>query len=330
MVSFEKLTEKDQALAWGYDNEEGVGTPDFTVWYTPRYKGKTAITSSDVLGLLSSERLVMQSIYGLTDHEWTTLCHKAQNNEQADPAWERGLKRAYLELNKKIDIKLRREVEFEDDENVFLKVAFNTEKMRTRYTTMVVGASGAGKSCAINETLLRNPSLNKSPCVYLFGSQGAEDPSFEPLREHLQERFAYKDTAVMEPHEFTGKFYERGATLIFDDIDSIANVQHRRKMQGFRDICLEVARHRSQIIISSVHLFWGYRDTSRLRNSSRYFFIFPRSVPRVLTDVLDRTFSWKTKRRMDLLSKVQADGRLTVIHTAHPQFIISAKRLILL
>ena len=66
MLSFEKLTEKDQALAWGYDNEEGVGTPDFTVWYTPRYKGKTAITSSDVLGLLSSERLVMQSIYGLT------------------------------------------------------------------------------------------------------------------------------------------------------------------------------------------------------------------------------------------------------------------------
>ena len=255
MLSFEKLTEKDQELAWGYNNEEGLGKKEFTVWYTPRYKGKTAITSSDVLDLLKTERLVMQSIHGLTDHEWETLCNKAQNNEQADPDWERGMKRAYLELNKKIDLKLRREVEFDLDEKVFLKVAFNTEKMRTRYTTMVVGASGAGKSYAINEVLLRNPSLNKSPRVYLFGSQGAEDPSFDPLREHLQERFEYKDTDLMEAREFSGKYYEHGSTLVFDDIDSIANVQHRRKMQMFRDTCLEVARHRSQIIICSEPLF---------------------------------------------------------------------------
>ena len=330
MLSFEQLTKNDIPLAWGYDNERGEGKPKFTVWFTPRYDSESAITTDDIKALLKGERLRIQSELKLDKYEFDELVRRIQQNETSDPSWSRTLKRAWLELNKTVDSKLRKELEFDRSDSVFLKVAFDVDKERVNSIVGVFGASGAGKSWSIQETILRFPSLHLVPRVLLFGSVGETDPSFERLRHELHERYEYKNPREMDANDFEGKNYERRSVLIFDDIDSISDGRVRRQTQHFRDTCFEIARHRSQTIFASVHLFHSYRATAKIRNSSRYFFVFPRSVPKVLLDVLDKTFAWSRRRRQAMLKHAQADGRLCVFSMKHPQFIMTPKRLVIL
>ena len=330
MLTFDRLTAKDVPLAWGYNNDEGTGKPRFTVYFTPRYSGDTAITTDDIGALLKNERLRLQSELKLDEYEFKSLVDRIKRNEPSDPAWDRTLKRAWLELNKAVDAKLRREIEFDRSENIWLKVAFDVDRDRVNSIVGVFGASGAGKSWSIQETILRFPALALVPRVHLFGSVGETDPSYDKLRHHLAERFEYKKPRDMTDDDLRAKNYERKSVIVFDDIDSISDSRVRRATQHFRDTLFEIARHRSLTLFASVHLFHSYRATAKIRNSSRFFFIFPRSVPKVLLDILDKTFSMKRQRRQALLKKVQEDGRLCVVSMKHPMFVCSAKRLILL
>jgi len=81
---------------------------------------------------------------------------------------------------------------------------------------------------------------------------------------------------------------------------------------------------------NSAHLFNSYRQTTKIRNSSRWLFIFSRSIPKTLLQILDQTFAWKRQRRQAMLKKCQEYGRLTVISKKYLQFLMTPKTLILL
>jgi hypothetical protein len=270
------------------------------------------------------------SEYGLTLQEYKDLVALVLENREVDADMPRTLKRAFLEMQKTVDQKLRRELTFAQDENIFLHVAYNTDEVRKNYIVGVFGASGAGKSYSICQTILRDPAADAYPRIYLIGAVGEDDPSYDPLRDFFKEKYVYRNPMDMTPADRQMRNYERGACVILDDIDSTADPRVRKATQLFRDRLLEKARHKSLRIWSSVHLFNSYRETSKLRNSSRWLYLFPRSIPRTLLQVLDQTFGWKRQKRQLLLKKCQQDGRLCVISKQHPQFLLTSKRIILL
>ena len=294
----------------------------FTVFYT-RSSEQSAITSDNVIQLLASEKVRIKSEFTVTDSEFVFICQQLQNGRPADTKWSRQLKKAFLALEQLVDHKLRKELEFGAMDKVWLAPAVNTDRKRTNYITSAFSSSGGGKSYAIQ-------SLDDIPKVTLFGSVGGDDPSYDKLRDALRERFAWVDPREMTAEQFDYKTYAIGSALIFDDIDSISDSRVRKRMQRFRDSCFEVARHRSQLIFATAHLFHSYQATAKMRNSSRWMMLFPRSTPHVLDSILDRDYGWTRQRRQDLIRKCKADSRMTFVGRQHPAHILTEKRLMLL
>jgi hypothetical protein len=328
MLSFQKRTDKDHELAWGY-SDPGFTKKVFTVWHTKRSK-ESAIVSDDVLTLLRGEQIRIMSDFGLSLAEFTLLCGHASRNLEADAAWPRGIKRAYMEIIKMADAKLKRELEFGPEEDVYMVPAFNPIKPKTNYITTAWSSSGGGKTTALCGLLMRAPHLEDVPKVYVFGSVADDDPAWEPLRKRLEERFVAKDVREMKAEDFNYRNYERHAVLVFDDCNSISDKHLRRSMLAFLDTTLEVARHRSQVIMASQHLFHAYQATARMRNSSRYMALFPRNTPKVLNALLDKDYGWARQRRIDMVDKCKTDCRMTWLSKNHPSFLLTEKRLVLL
>ena len=84
------------------------------------------------------------------------------------------MKRPFLEISHLVDRKLRNEIEFDMSEQVFLAPAIDYEGTRKNWILTAFAASGAGKSYAIQQTLLRAPHRDEITRVYLFGSVGQE------------------------------------------------------------------------------------------------------------------------------------------------------------
>ncbi len=330
MICLERHTKKDVELAWAYNNPECKGKRLFTVFYTPRYKGDALIEHDDTNSLLEDDQLMIMTEFSLAPSEYQHLIEVIAQNGVSDQNWPTRLKKAFLKIGATIDEKLKKEIRFDVTENVFLKHAFDTVKQRTNYICSFFGSSGSGKTFALTNLLTANHSANKIPRVFLFSAVGHGDPAYQECEKKFMERFEIVDVKDMTSEDFDCKSYERGCALIFDDIDSIADKRLRRNLQEFRDNCLERARHMSQIILCTAHLFHNRTATQRLRNSSRYMGLFPRATPKVLLSILDQNHEIGRSERLKLVRELKRDSRMVWYSKSHPQFLLSEKMLILL
>ncbi len=330
MLCLERHTKKDVELAWAYDNPEANGKKLFTVFYTPRYKGTALIEHEDSRSLLEDDALMIMTEFSLSKDEYDHLVSHISHNGVSDQDWPTRLKRAYLRISAAIDEKLKKEIKFDLTEKVHLRPAWNTAKERTNYITSFFGSSGSGKTFALTSLLINNPSADYIPRVFLFSAVGHGDPAYEACEKFFKERFEIVDVKDMKAEDFDTTGYERGSALIFDDIDSIANKRIRGQLQEFRDNCLERARHMSQIILCTAHLFHNRTATQRLRNSSRYMGLFPRATPKVLLSILDQNHEIGRARRMKLVRELKRDSRMVWYSSSHPQHLLSERRIILL
>ena len=328
MLSFKRITEKDKVLARIYKNADALA-PTADIFYTPKFSGASQIIHDDIKALLKFERLKFIRQYGLTDAEYDQIVDLIHKGKIIDPDTERTIKRAYMEMKIVVERKLKKEVSFDEKDEAYLRIAYDTEKRKTNYIVGVFGSSGSGKSYSVAQLLLRDPALETYEMIYLIGSVGADDVSYEPLRKAMYEKFKYINTSEMEASDFDIRKYANCA-LIFDDIDSESSVKLRKKIQLFRDRCLQTARHYSIRIINTAHLFNSYRETAKIRNSARWLFIFPGSIPHTLVQILVKSFNYKQAAAMELCNICKRDGRLTVIHKNAPTFLLTTKRLILL
>lgn len=328
MLSFTKTSEKDVVLAHVYPDAEGQ-KPETPIFYVPKFSGASQLVRDDLHELLKFERLRILRQYGLTDEEYGQLVELVKNEQDIAPDTDRTLKRAHLEIKVLVEKKLKKEITFAESDKAYLRINYDTEKPKTNYIVGVFGSSGSGKSYSVAQLLLRDPALFEYNMVYLIGSVGADDPSYEPLKDAMFEKWRYINTSEMENKDFDIARYANCA-IIFDDIDSESNPKLRKKIQRFRDRCLQTARHYSIRIINTAHLFNSYRETSKIRNSARWLFIFPRSIPHTLLQILTKSFNMKNAEAMHLTNICKRDGRLTVISKNAPTFLMTPKRLILL
>ena len=328
MLSLTKTSERDTLLARVYKGPEARQAMS-PIWYTPKFTGASQLVRDDTHALLKFDRLRLLKQYGLTDAEYNELVDLVKNEEEIAPDTERTIKRAFMEMKVLVERKLKKEVSFEEGDKEYLRIAYDTYKKKTNYIVGVFGSSGSGKSYSVAQLLLRDPALEEYDMVYLIGSVGADDESYEPLKQAVYERFKFINTRDLVDEDFDITRYANCA-LIFDDIDSESDRKLRKRIQLFRDRCLQTARHYSIRIINTAHLFNSYRETSKIRNSARWLFIFPRSIPHTLNQILVKSFNMKQAEAMHLTNICKRDGRLTVIHKNAPTFLMTPKRLLLL
>ena len=182
----------------------------------------------------------------------------------------------------------------------------------------------------INDILCRNPAVlgGLVPMIYKFSSVD-NDPSFEPLRQLVGEKFVYKDPRDLTQEDLRVKNYDKKSVLIFDDVNSISDKRIRNMILNFRNNCLEVARHRSLVILNSDHLYHARNLTAKLRNSSAYMVFYPRNSPKPIDDVLEHNMNMNRHERVDLIKKIIKEGRSQFIRMDSPSYLINSKRCLL-
>ena len=328
MLSLSKTSEKDILLAQIYPDAESTN-PTAPIWYTPKYQGAPLLQTDDVGMLLKYERTRILEEFGLTVQEYDMLVDMIRKGSEIDADTDRTIKKAFLKMRILVEKKLKKEIAFEEADQAYLRLNYDTREERTNYIVGVFGASGSGKSYSVCQLLLRDPAFNEYERVVLVGSVGEEDPSYEPLRDKAWERFTFINTRDIKPGDLVVRNYAHCA-LVFDDIDSEADRKVRKQIQHFRDRCLQTARHYSIRVINTAHLFNSYRETAKIRNSARYLFILPRSIPHTLIQILEKSYNYKKAHALHLTNICKRDGRLTVISKNAPSFLMTPKRLILL
>ena len=331
MLSFTSTSDKDRPVALGYNNKECISKPIFTVYFIPEYNSPPAIETSDPKSLVKNEQFRLQEEFGLTTREFDDLLHLVSKHEPVPVEANRGLKRAYLAIQKVMHQKLKRELEFGPKENVFLKPVYDTTKLRTNHICTLFGSSGAGKSWKVNDMLMRNPCIQSHQCpsIFLFSSVGGDDPSYAPIRKFYDMKFFWKDPRDLDPEDLNIKNYEDRTILVFDDINSLSDIRIRKQVIKFRETCLEIARHSSLGIVSTEHLMHNRAATQRLRNSSAYLVLYPRNGSKAIDDVFENHFNLNRHERHSLITKCKREGRAQFLHTDYPQYLVNTKRVIL-
>jgi len=326
MLSFERVTKKDVKLAHVFPDESKKFVAE--LWYTPKFTGDSQIVNDDYMTLLRDEKMRVLNDYGLSVAEFEMLVRDLQDTKPVNPDYDRNLKKCYLDLQQTIANKLKRE--FTLDDGHILKLNFDTSKPRQNNIISAFGSPGCGKSHSVCHTILTDRALFHYPKVFLIGSVGEDDPSYEPLKKKMGAKYEYHNTADLPAEMYEMSFYPRGSCIIFDDISSESDRKRKQAVLLMRERMLSICRHKSLRIWSTEHQFFNYRATAKMRNNSKYLFIFPRAIPKTFLDILEHTFSWKRNKRNAALKLVQADGRLVVFSLMYPQFFMSPKRLVLL
>ena len=112
-------------------------------------------------------------------------------------------------------------------------------------------------------------------------------------------------------------------------MNSIGDRKVRNRIIQFRETCLEIARHRSLVIISTEHLYHNRAKTQKLRNSSAYLTLYPRNSPKPIDDVLENIFNLNRHERASLINKLKREARSQFLHIDYPGYIINEKRVML-
>ena len=331
MLSFESTNDKDIPIALGYPNSECVGKPIFTVYFQADYHSKPAIESSDPKTLVANERYRLQTEFGLSRREFESIVDLVAKHEPVPEEASRALKRAYLAIQKVMHDKLKRELEFGPNDDVWVKPIYDTRPNRTNQIMTLFASSGAGKSWMVNDYCMRNPAVQEDivPGIFLFSSVGDDDPSYKPIKDKYQFKFFWKDPRDLDPEDTNIHTYQEKSILIFDDINSIGDKKVRNRLIQFRETCLEIARHRSLVIISTEHLYHNRAKTQKLRNSSAFLTLYPRNSPKPIDDVLENIFNLNRHERHALITKVKREARSQFLHIDYPGYLINEKRIML-
>ena len=331
MISFHpSQQDKSWPIARAYGTKDCVGKPIFTVYYIQNFASDTPpeIVSSDPKSLLATDRYRIMTEYSLSKTEFNMLVDRVSHDQPVIETSSRTLKRCYLEIQRIMNEKLKKCLEFTSKDKVFLKPVFDTTPDRVNAIFSLFGSSGCGKSWGVNDLLMRDPAVINGvvPSIYLFSSVGDDDPSYGPIKQFYNEKFIWMDPRDLTPDDVNIKSYRPKTVLIFDDINSIGDKSVRSMLVRFRDRCCEIARHQSLVIISTEHLYHNRSHTQKLRNSSAYMVLYPRNSPKPIDDLLENQMGYNRHQRADLIKKLKREGRAQFIRVDMPTYIVNTKR----
>ena len=328
MLSFDQHSKKDILVSIIYSDAEST-VPRGEIFFVNRHKGKSLVVHDDYRAVLAGDELYLKKTFSLTQTEYIHLLQLASKDIELDADTNRTTKRAYLEIKTRLQNKMRREIVFDPDDKVYLRINYDTTLPKRNNIFSFFGASGSGKSYCVCQTILRDPAVSMYERIFLFGTVGEDDPSYQPLRDEYPHKFEFRNTSDLTAEDLKVSIY-KGCCIVLDDIDSEPERTTRKAIQLFRDRLLQTARHYSIRVISTAHRFNSYQETSKMRNSSKFIAIFPRSIQHTLIQILEKEYQFSAKDAMRLTRQCKRDGRVTVLRRQHPALLLTPKRIVLL
>lgn len=196
----------------------------------------------------------------------------------------------------------------------------------------ICGSTGAGKSYIIKKMLMEDVKQRK---IYLITDLEDKDPSFKELWSSGRlKRVVLEPKKKLRSHEvdvvtLNEKIQKskkgKGIVLIFDDVSP-----RKKSINAFRDDVLEKGRHKNITAIVVTHQMRAHGLTKSPLNDSEYIICFPSANrSQVLAFLKDKMDMPAWKRRM-VVDKAKSDGRHLTIHLWAPNFIASAKSVMMM
>jgi len=242
-----------------------------------------------------------------------------------------GLKRAFDVLEGKANEKLKREINFADDDEVdtLIPVIGRNPEAFDR-SIVLIGPSGSGKSFMLKQILVNDP---RKRTVVLF-SKVQDDPSLKELvymneltqKPRLVQIPLFTDADLAElPNDA-----DLNATVtVFDDIDAFTG-DRGQYLRDYRDSLLEAGRHKNVSIISTSHILSNYNKTRTILNEAEIVVLFPPANRRSADLFLKDRLGMIKADRDFMIDRSNGSGRFMALRLSNPNVMLHRKGIMLL
>ena len=203
-----------------------------------------------------------------------------------------------------------------DDDGVFQPLPYVCEEQTDRI--YVAGPSGSGKSTYCSKYIAEYQKMFPKNEFIIFSRVSEDKPldKLKPIRIPIDEELLDNP---MNEDEY------KNSIMLFDDIDTVKNVEVRKSLQNLRDDVLETGRHDNAYVVSTAHLINNNKATRAIVNESNSITFFPQSSGGKAIKYFLEVYAGLDKKA---ISKVfDEDSRWCTIRKLAPQLLIFDKRI---
>lgn len=230
-----------------------------------------------------------------------------------------------MEILKELgESKLKREIDFRDDPDVF-KVIPLIGHHTTNYDRSIalIGPSGSGKTFLAKEIIKQD--VKKRPvCVF---SKIEDDESLQELKRMrtpvdgksrmIQVALQTEDDLSMLP---TNKDL-KDTICLFDDLDSFVG-DKADFLRGYRDSILECGRHNNITVMSTSHILLNRSKTKTVLNECELLCLFPGANRHATHKFIQDRFGMRLDEANRILSICIKSGRTCILKLSAPNAVI--------
>lgn len=188
----------------------------------------------------------------------------------------------------------------------------------------IAGATGAGKSFMIKNMLLNDKKKRK---IWLVTDLESMDPSLKELFEMgrmKKVKTTPKDAKYDVNIDYMVEHLEN-TIIVFDDISP-----SNKDVLSFRDNVLEKGRHKNIMAIVVNHQLRQWGVTKCCLNDSEFVICFPSANRAENLTFLNDKYHMTRAESKKIIDIAQRDGRYMIIHLWNPNFIATAKSLMMM
>lgn len=197
-------------------------------------------------------------------------------------------------------------------------------KEKGRYSDYICGKAGSGKSTFSAKKAYNYHLMFPDNQIFLF-SRLNEDPAFDKMeKKGIIRRILIDESLVTEPIDIVNEM--KNCLVIFDDVDTYADITVMKAIDNIRDQILQLGRHNNISICNISHNVnntgIGSKFTRIVLNELHNLVFFNRSCNIHQTKYcLKKYFGFSDKQINNLVSNKKT--RWTQVNTEHPQYILT-------
>lgn len=239
---------------------------------------------------------------------------KESIEENRKPEDER-LSNIYYKILEEINRTLNNEIKIKDGKLIPLPKKDIVEKL------YISAPSGAGKSTFCGNWIKEYLDMFKDGELFVFSSIGYDDviDKYDPIRIPLNYELLENPINPVELYN---------SICVFDDIDTIQDLNIRKYLIGLRDWLLEQGRHLKIRLLITSHLMMDYKKTRIVLNEATTTCFFPKCGGKRQAKIYLTEYAGLEKDEIKKIMRLPS--RWICFYRTYPQYIIYEKGVYLL
>ena len=282
------------------------------------------ITVDNILELITQEDIEsLQKTFKLGKIEKKILS-KAIKDDKLRGNLNSKLTQAMEILTELAETKLKREIDFRDDPDVFKVIPLIGHHTSTYDRSIaLIGPSGSGKTFLAKEIIKQD--AKKRPVVVF--SKINDDESLDELKRM---RTPVDGKSRMIQVKLDTYYYLsvlatnkdlKNCICLFDDLDSFTN-EKAEFLRGYRDSILECGRHHNITVMTTSHILLNRSKTKTVLNECELLCLFPGANRHSSHKFIQDRFGMKLEEANRILSICIKSGRTCILKLSAPNLVI--------